>query len=330
MISKEGIKKSINHRTEHTYPGIKDYYSRYVADELIDYAMKESLDGIFMFRNSEIASKYNLNYNELMNVLFKMKVDGQNITYLRFHGYTEIHLKKNKCEHLLSDDDPIVECQKMLNGSYDENECGIKLFNKTYMKDLIYSTSQASKVFRDIIWKLQEKLFTPDHELICKEYVEEYIKDISGAKIYEEETDSGTKKITLQINNKSYLDTSYVELCRTLGIPLNTLEYEPVTETMLQDVMIQYNNAIKFSQIKGKIDDYLDYFVDQHDDMVDEFTEEFIDETAHDIEVDLRSFDLNYDLHEKLASCHLEFVQLETIDAVKKQYEMNKEKELLL
>lgn len=328
MMKKEERNK-IDKSVEKNYPNIQEYSLKCVADEIIHHALHEALNDEYILDVSEIKENFELNQSEMLKVLYLIKHDQDNIKKGNFQfghpNYFVLKLENAKINGIRNE---ITDVISNID-AYDSENNGIKLFGRNWMKGLIFSIDQASKVIDDILFKIYKKMHLDRQEEECKKIVEEYANE-HNLELTQIETENGTENAL--IGKNIYLYGTYLQIAKNLKI--NELDFgfdiSEIDKKNIEDTYKEYQNLIKNEQIKGFVKEQLKVFEENQPVILDQDEEWFqMDDTVEDINKILKQYDPNFDKKERISNEQFIGIKSDTYQMINKQYENIREKEQL-
>lgn len=328
MMKKEERNK-IDKSVEENYPNIQEYSLKCVADEIIHHALHEALNDEYILDVSEIRENFELNQSEMLKVLYLIKQDQDNVKKASFQfGHPNYFLLKLDDAKINGLRNEITDVISNID-AYDSENNGIKLFGRNWMKGLIFSIDQASKVIDDILFKIYKKMHLDRQEEECKKIVEEYANE-HNFELTQIETENGSENAL--IGKNIYLYGTYLQIAKNLKI--NELDFEfdisEIDKKSIDDTYKEYQNLIKNEQIKGFVKEQFKNFEEDQSITLDQEDEWFhMDDTVEDINKMLKQYDPNFDKKERISNEQFIGIKSDTYQMINKQYENSREKEQL-
>lgn len=328
MMKKEERNK-IDKSVEENYPNIQEYSLKCVADEIIHHALHEALNDEYILDVSEIRENFELNQSEMLKVLYLIKQDQDNVKKASFQfGHPNYFLLKLDDAKINGLRNEITDVISNID-AYDSENNGIKLLGRNWMKGLIFSIDQASKVIDDILFKIYKKMHLDRQEEECKKIVEEYANE-HNFELTQIETENGSDNAL--IGKNIYLRGTYLQIVKSLKIDGLDLGFDisEIDKKNIEDTYKEYQNLIKNEQIKSFVKEQFKNFEEDQSITLDQEDEWFhMDDTVEDINKMLKQYDPNFDKKERISNEQFIGIKSDTYQMINKQYENSREKEQL-
>lgn len=328
MMKKEERNK-IDKSVEENYPNIQEYSLKCVADEIVHHALHEALNDEYILDVSEIKENFDLNQSEMLKVLYLIKQDQDNVKKASFQfGHPNYFLLKLDDVKINGIRNEITDVISNID-AYDSENNGIKLFGRNWMKGLIFSIDQASKVIDDILFKIYKKMHLDHQEEECKKIVEEYANE-HNLELTQIETENGSENAL--IGKNIYLYGTYLQIAKNLKIDELDFEFDisEIDKKSIDDTYKEYQNLIKNEQIKGFVKEQFKIFEEDQSITLDQEDVWFhMDDTVEDINQMLKQYDPNFDKKERIPNEQFIGIKSDTYQMINKQYENSREKEQL-
>lgn len=321
---KSGRRKEIESLMDNKLHGMKNYYLRFVADEVTDYITKESADGVSFTNTKEIRDSYDLSEPELMKVLVMMKMDKLHFSKLGLIPlYHDLQTKLNMENYK----DFKLETHFLEEPLYDQEHQGIFLIGKSWLHNLVYSTAQASKIYRDILFRVRSNY----EQAHCKEIIQKYLDERNELDITMKESSSGNDQINLYKGQQWLLCGTYLEIMRHLGIKGDmsfTMDLKnEQEEKYIYDAIREWAEELKREQIKVTLEKQLEEFMDIEDLQNEDWFD--TDNAVYHVEHDLKERLPHYEALDRLHDHDLLMMNQVSLEEINRQYQIiSPEKEL--